>query len=276
MALVQQGWLGEAECSRKRIAAAGKSWHDVLGVEPTASTETVKKTFHELALLHHPDKGLNGGDADTFKLVQNAYELALPVVQSRETQQKATSLAVDVHQPGGGLHVVPVNSSKKVLRAALDQWEAAMDAGKSNHVPDDIPAASLDEVVEWYLDGGCVFVDVREPSEKFGGTKEPLPGAVSLGFTALTKSPETLSRQLAVLDGCRGKTCKVVCYSTHGGCTGTCAAACCALLDVFGFDTESVFALENGYVGWAQWAKQNKDEVTKMQAIKVSGTIRTG
>jgi curved DNA-binding protein CbpA len=45
-------------------------WHDVLGVEPTASMEEIQKAYRQLALQHHPDRG---GNAEEFKKVDNAY-----------------------------------------------------------------------------------------------------------------------------------------------------------------------------------------------------------
>jgi len=65
----------KADASRERISAAGNTWHKVLGVPPSAPMDVVKRAYHELALLHHPDKGLGGAeDEEIFKLVQWAYE----------------------------------------------------------------------------------------------------------------------------------------------------------------------------------------------------------
>lgn len=45
---------------------------DDLGLPTTATSEEVKKTFRKLALVHHPDKG---GNPETFKTLNNAYEV---------------------------------------------------------------------------------------------------------------------------------------------------------------------------------------------------------
>jgi DnaJ-class molecular chaperone len=46
--------------------------YDVLGLTRDASPEDVKKAYHKLARLHHPDKG---GDPEKFKKIQGAYEV---------------------------------------------------------------------------------------------------------------------------------------------------------------------------------------------------------
>lgn len=46
--------------------------YDVLGVDPGASEDDLRKAFRKAALKHHPDKG---GDAEAFKEVSRAYEV---------------------------------------------------------------------------------------------------------------------------------------------------------------------------------------------------------
>lgn len=46
--------------------------YTVLGVRYGATPEEIKKAFHKLAHVHHPDKG---GDAEKFKEVSAAYAL---------------------------------------------------------------------------------------------------------------------------------------------------------------------------------------------------------
>ena len=40
-----------------RVAAAGKDFYRVLGVDRGADDRTLKKAYRSLALKHHPDKG---------------------------------------------------------------------------------------------------------------------------------------------------------------------------------------------------------------------------
>lgn len=48
-------------------------WREELGLGPTATLEDVKRRHRELVKTHHPD---NGGDAEQFRRVNEAYEAA--------------------------------------------------------------------------------------------------------------------------------------------------------------------------------------------------------
>lgn len=52
----------------------------LLGLEPEASVKEVKARFKELSLVHHPDVG---GDAEKFRLMQEAYQVALEEAEER-------------------------------------------------------------------------------------------------------------------------------------------------------------------------------------------------
>ncbi|PID70698.1 molecular chaperone DnaJ [bacterium DOLZORAL124_38_8] len=49
-----------------------ENYYDILGVKKDASKAEIKKAFRAAAKKHHPDKG---GDADTFKKINQAYEV---------------------------------------------------------------------------------------------------------------------------------------------------------------------------------------------------------
>jgi DnaJ-class molecular chaperone len=51
-----------------------RSYYDVLGVDKTASTEDIKRRFHILSLMLHPDK-TNGVTKEQFQLIQEAWEV---------------------------------------------------------------------------------------------------------------------------------------------------------------------------------------------------------
>mmetsp|Transcript_84132 Transcript_84132/g.242912 ORF Transcript_84132/g.242912 Transcript_84132/m.242912 type:complete len:590 (-) Transcript_84132:162-1931(-) len=66
------------EESAERIRSAVGRPYVVLGLEPGAGSKSIRRAYHILALLHHPDKG---GDAAVFKAINDAYR---GVTQSRD------------------------------------------------------------------------------------------------------------------------------------------------------------------------------------------------
>ncbi len=48
-----------------------QKYYDALGVNRSSSQEEIKKAFHKLAHLHHPDKP--GGNSGKFKIISEAY-----------------------------------------------------------------------------------------------------------------------------------------------------------------------------------------------------------
>lgn len=48
------------------------SYYDILNIKKDASSSDVKKAYHKLAKIHHPDKG---GDASVFKNITEAFEV---------------------------------------------------------------------------------------------------------------------------------------------------------------------------------------------------------
>ncbi|KAL2524602.1 Chaperone DnaJ-domain superfamily protein [Abeliophyllum distichum] len=51
------------------------NWYGVLGVDPLADDETIRKKYRRLALLLHPDKNKSFGAEGAFKLVSEAWSL---------------------------------------------------------------------------------------------------------------------------------------------------------------------------------------------------------
>jgi curved DNA-binding protein CbpA len=59
----------------------------VLGVSPTATESEIKKAFHKLALLFHPDKVPEEDKIKTeekFKLINTAYSILMDRTQRRQ------------------------------------------------------------------------------------------------------------------------------------------------------------------------------------------------
>ncbi|KVH99008.1 uncharacterized protein LOC112514852 [Cynara cardunculus var. scolymus] len=63
-------------------------WYGVLGVEPTADDETIRKNYRKLALTLHPDKNKSAGAEGAFKLVSEAWTLLSDKVKRKIYDQK--------------------------------------------------------------------------------------------------------------------------------------------------------------------------------------------
>jgi DnaJ family protein A protein 2 len=65
-------------------ASTHRKLYDLLGIEPIASMEEIKKAWRKTAAMHHPDRG---GDPVKFQEARNAYEiLADPISRERYNQ----------------------------------------------------------------------------------------------------------------------------------------------------------------------------------------------
>ncbi|KDP22162.1 hypothetical protein JCGZ_25993 [Jatropha curcas] len=61
--------------AEKKTITGEVDWYSVLGVNPWADDETVKKQYRKLALMLHPDKNKSLGADGAFKLVSEAWSL---------------------------------------------------------------------------------------------------------------------------------------------------------------------------------------------------------
>lgn len=72
-----------------------ESYYKELGVSKSASAGEIKKAYHKLSRIHHPDKG---GDEEKFKLIQEAFD-CLSDSEKRELYDQGGKDAVE---KGGG------------------------------------------------------------------------------------------------------------------------------------------------------------------------------
>lgn len=61
--------------SKKMSLAAKRSWNDILGVKMVSSKSEVKKAFHKLSLLYHPDKNPQATAVEKKKLERKLREI---------------------------------------------------------------------------------------------------------------------------------------------------------------------------------------------------------
>ena len=80
-----------------RVAAAGKDFYRVLGVDRGADDRTLKKAYRSLALKHHPDKG---GSEEKFAEISQAYDV-LSDADKRRVYDAHGEEGVKQHEAGG-------------------------------------------------------------------------------------------------------------------------------------------------------------------------------
>ncbi|CAI9113116.1 OLC1v1013658C1 [Oldenlandia corymbosa var. corymbosa] len=68
-------------------------WYKVLGVDPFADEETIRKRYRKLALVLHPDKNKAAGAEGAFKIISEAWSLLSDKVKKAVYDQKLNSRA---------------------------------------------------------------------------------------------------------------------------------------------------------------------------------------
>lgn len=73
-------------------------YYAVLNVKPGASLGDIKRAFHEMALLSHPDMAGENG-AEDFMLIRKAYETLSGAGRREYDMKMLARLNVGVHRP---------------------------------------------------------------------------------------------------------------------------------------------------------------------------------
>ncbi|KAL6190599.1 hypothetical protein ACLB2K_036993 [Fragaria x ananassa] len=104
-------------CAENKIGGE-PDWYGILGVDPEADDETVKKRYRTLALNLHPDKNKSAGAGGAFNLVKDACDLL-----SDKNKRVAYDRRRDVHVRQNVVHqnVSTTNQASKVANGSVHQ-----------------------------------------------------------------------------------------------------------------------------------------------------------
>lgn len=62
--------------------------YEILNVNRTSTVEEIKKAFHKLALLYHPDKNRSVEAIDKFRSIKTAYDILIDTNKRKEYDDK--------------------------------------------------------------------------------------------------------------------------------------------------------------------------------------------
>ncbi|KAF5442241.1 hypothetical protein F2P56_034925 [Juglans regia] len=131
-------------------------WYGVLGVNPLADDETVKKQYRKLALMLHPDKNKCLGAEGAFKLVSEAWSLLSDKAKRLSYNQKRNlkGFQQNASARGGGPSVPPrANGFHNVTRNVAS---TARNSHSSNRVgPSSVPPPHIKTNTFWTICNRC-------------------------------------------------------------------------------------------------------------------------
>jgi hypothetical protein len=81
---------------RVRVSTSLVNFYQVLGVERTASSQSIRAAFHHRAMLYHPDRNRNGDAARQFQQIHDAWAVLKDPQRRREYDSQLARSVVDV------------------------------------------------------------------------------------------------------------------------------------------------------------------------------------
>ncbi|KAI4351911.1 hypothetical protein L6164_006212 [Bauhinia variegata] len=109
-------------------------WYGILGVNPWADDETVRRNYRKLALLLHPDKNKSIGADGAFKLISEAWSLLSDKAKRAVYDQKRNAKLQKVSSMAGGSSAQPkANGSFNFTKTTTSSARAQKNSSKSAH-----------------------------------------------------------------------------------------------------------------------------------------------
>ena len=167
----------------KKAKPADTKYYDLLGVQPDASTEVIKKAYYKRALKLHPDKNPDNPDAaEQFQKCSEAYQvLADPNTRARYDRHGASSLDVNFMDAGvfftmlfGSERFEPYIGKLALASAASMEGSLSMTRLQIRQQKREVDLAlKLVDMIQLYVDGEVSAA----PCRVAGGTRSTRPAA---------------------------------------------------------------------------------------------------
>ena len=109
----------EPECGEQR------SFYEILGVEKTANAATIKKAYHKLALLSHPDKNKDDpGATANFQRLQKVMQHQVTVIMPQFPRVKHRYRFTAYSVTSANVKFMIKRDVVKMMSAVLRAWTA--------------------------------------------------------------------------------------------------------------------------------------------------------